>query len=58
MYQKYDSTLNQEMEGFNEEFDEKQKEQSQSENQKLMNYISIMREEKKKKSFWSKVFYK
>ena len=37
---------------------EKQNQQLQSENQKLMNYISSVREEQKKKSFWNKLFYK
>ncbi|MCT4605226.1 MAG: hypothetical protein N4A64_03830 [Marinisporobacter sp.] len=58
MSEKYEKKLEQEFEGMHDEFSEKQKEQVQSENQKLMSYISVMREEKKKKSFWSKVFYK
>ncbi|QZY54200.1 hypothetical protein [Crassaminicella profunda] len=58
MDQKYDKILEQNLESCNDKFIEKQKKQMQSENQKLMNYISIIREEKKKKYFWNKIFYK
>ncbi|MBF8982811.1 hypothetical protein IZY60_04605 [Lutibacter sp. B2] len=58
MDQEHTKTLDQKIESLKNEFIEKQKEQLQSENQKLMNYITVIREDKKKKSFWNKLFYK
>jgi len=57
MHQEHVKTLDQRIESLKTN-SEKQKEQIQSENQRLMNYITVMREEKKKKSFWNKLFYK
>lgn len=57
MNRKYDKTLEEKIKNLKTESIEKRKNQNQSENQKLINYINATRSKKEKKSFWDKLFH-